>query len=113
MSSAGHLPPITVDPGGPARPLRLPADMPLGAYRRAPRRVTRLVLPPEGGLFLYTDGLVEQRDRPISAGIAALAEALEPASADAMCTSAMARMLAERVASDDIAQLAVPDTAAA
>ncbi|GIJ73650.1 cyclic diguanylate phosphodiesterase [Virgisporangium ochraceum] len=111
MSSAGHLPPIVVDPGGPARPLALPADMPLGAYRRAPRRVTRLVLPPESGLFLYTDGLVEQRERPLSAGIAVLAEALAPTSADAMCASAMARMLDERVATDDVAVLAVRRTA--
>jgi serine phosphatase RsbU (regulator of sigma subunit) len=110
LSSAGHLPPVAVGPGDPAGPLRLPADMPLGAYRRAPRRATRMVLPPGGCLFLYTDGLVEQRGRPLSAGIAVLAEALVPTSADAMCASAMARMLDQRVASDDVAVLAVRRT---
>lgn len=107
LSSAGHLPPIMAGPGEPARPIEVPADMPLGAYRRAPRRVTRAELPPGGCLFLYTDGLVEQRQRPLNAGISALTEALACTSADVMCASAMARMLDEHAGSDDIAVLAV------
>jgi serine phosphatase RsbU (regulator of sigma subunit) len=107
LSSAGHLPPIVAGQGEPAHPLHLPVDLPLGAYRRAPRRVTRWVLPVGGCLFLYTDGLVEQRQRPIRTGIGVLTGALACTSADTMCASAMARMLGEHTAFDDVAVLAV------
>jgi phosphoserine phosphatase RsbU/P len=107
ISSAGHLPPMLVVPDGPARTLDVEPDLPLGAYRNARRRNTTAPLPPDGCLFLYTDGLVERRDRFITAGIGILAGTLPHGPADAMCASAMALMLGDQAASDDVAVLAV------
>lgn len=107
MSNAGHLPPITAGAGEPGRPVRLPPDLPLGAHPGARRRAVATSLPAGGCLFLYTDGLVEQRRQPLSTGVTVLADALVCTSADAMCVSAMARMLDDHVAVDDVAVLAV------
>jgi putative methionine-R-sulfoxide reductase with GAF domain len=107
ISSAGHLPPIISDPGEPARLVTVTPDLPLGGYRGAPRHNSQATLAPGSCLFLYTDGLVEQRNRPLDDGIDILRSALTRASADAMCTTAMATLLGDQVATDDIAVLAV------
>ena len=76
-ASAGHLPPIVVDPSGRARIVDEVAEPPLGGiqYFRYRERSVRL----EAGsiLVLYTDGLVERRGRPIDEGLEALREAAE------------------------------------
>jgi sigma-B regulation protein RsbU (phosphoserine phosphatase) len=107
LSNAGHLPPALIHPARPAEALRIDPDLPLGAYRDAPRRNLRVRFPEGSGLFLYTDGLVERRGRPISAGITRLVGTLGTANADAVCSSAMQALLAEEDATDDIAVLAV------
>ncbi|MFI7606250.1 PP2C family protein-serine/threonine phosphatase [Micromonospora sp. NPDC049366] len=110
MSSAGHLPPIVTTPGRPGRLLTIPPDLPLGAYRNAARRSTRDVLAPESCLFLYTDGLIERRARPLDEGVDRLRAALTCAPPDDMCTTAMAAMLTDAAATDDVAVLAVRRT---
>ena len=107
LSSAGHLPPIIVTDGAPGNPLSLYPDLPLGAHHHAPRHNIQLAVRRGECLFLYTDGLVERRDRPISAGIKQLATALTCGPADTMCATAMARLLDNQAARDDIAALAV------
>jgi serine phosphatase RsbU (regulator of sigma subunit) len=107
VSSAGHLPPILTSRDGPAELVTVPPDLPLGAYRVTNRRNTRLALPTAHGLFLYTDGLVERRGEPILDGIRRLRETLGHASADELCNTAMARLLDQRPASDDVAVLAI------
>jgi anti-sigma regulatory factor (Ser/Thr protein kinase) len=71
-ANAGHLPPLLVHAGKP--PERLPAagGPPLGA---GPWEIDehRLVLPVGTMIALYTDGLVERRDRDLDAGISKLA----------------------------------------
>jgi len=90
----------------PGNPLSLAPDLPLGPSE-APRHNIRNCRGPGESIFLYTDGLVERRDRPISAGIAQLAAALTYGPADTMCATAMARLLHNQAARDDIAALAV------
>jgi serine phosphatase RsbU (regulator of sigma subunit) len=107
LSNAGHLPPVLVTPDEPARVITLPPDLPLGAYRHAPRTNTTTTLLPDWCLFLYTDGLIERRDRSIADGIATLLATLTCAPADRMCAATMSALLDNRVASDDIAVLAV------
>ncbi|MFC3501631.1 PP2C family protein-serine/threonine phosphatase [Micromonospora krabiensis] len=107
MSSAGHLSPIVTTPGEPGRLLTVPPDLPLGAYRNAARRITRTTLDPESCLFLYTDGLIERRTRPLDEGVELLRSALTSAPADTTCTTAMAAMLTDAAATDDVAVLAV------
>jgi anti-sigma regulatory factor (Ser/Thr protein kinase) len=73
-ANAGHLPPLVRSLGEPARRFAGAASPPLGAgpINRSERRIA---LPPHARLVLYTDGLVERRDRPLDAGIDGLAAA--------------------------------------
>src|SRR5579862_2176536 len=70
-AQAGHPPPILVR-GAWARLLTPPAGILLGAGRSA-YQTAELALVPGDLLLLYTDGLVERRDRAIDEGLAALA----------------------------------------
>lgn len=106
-SIAGHLPPVLIDARGHGRLLDAEADLPLGAYPDAPRRTVVAKLPPSGGLMLYTDGLVERRDRPILAGLRALLTSVRAGDADEVCAAAARSLLADQAASDDVAILVV------
>lgn len=70
-ASAGHPPPLLTMPGSAPRFLDGHTSPPLGVYVQ-PAADARVVLPPGGGLFLYTDGLIERRHAPITAGLDAL-----------------------------------------
>jgi phosphoserine phosphatase RsbU/P len=107
VSSAGHLPLLVAGHRQRTRTLDVRPDLPVGAYKDAARTSTKVSLEAGSSLFLYTDGLVERPDRSISAGIELLTSALSGAAADVMCATAMATMLADRVATDDVAVLAV------
>jgi serine phosphatase RsbU (regulator of sigma subunit) len=108
ISMAGHLPPVVIDGRGTSRLLPAPADMPLGAYPGAPRRTTRFDVRPGSALLLYTDGLVERRDRPLDQGLdLLLACARRPADAQDLCARVTAGLLSDQAASDDVAILVV------
>ncbi|CAL9342173.1 hypothetical protein SUDANB43_00290 [Streptomyces sp. enrichment culture] len=113
--NAGHPPPLLVTPDGGTRflegghgpligmsaTLRLGLDWP----------DTREDLPPESILLLYTDGLVESRDRPIDVGMnklrhhaAVLVRRLDRWNVDDFCDELLAR-IAPR--GDDVALLAL------
>jgi PAS domain S-box-containing protein len=69
-ATAGHPPPVLVSPDGTVTLLDgHPPDLLLGVDAATPR-VDRVASIDRGGtLLLYTDGLVERRDRDIDAGI--------------------------------------------
>ncbi|WP_026415075.1 ATP-binding SpoIIE family protein phosphatase [Actinomadura oligospora] len=71
VASAGHLPPLLAAPGAPATYLDVPPSPPLGV---GDGPVASRVFTVEDGtlLFLYTDGLVENRGRDIDDGLARL-----------------------------------------
>ena len=73
-SQAGHPPPVLVH-GAWARPLDPPAGILLGAGR-GPYEAARLSLRRGDLLLLYSDGLVERRDRSIQDGVAKLVTAV-------------------------------------
>ncbi len=77
-SSAGHLPPLLVLPDGRCRTLddELPHDYLIGISPDSPRRNRQVFLPRGSTLLLYTDGLVENPERDLDAGIGALCTAL-------------------------------------
>jgi serine phosphatase RsbU (regulator of sigma subunit) len=76
-SSAGHPPPMIVNSDGSVLPLvALRPNALLGIMPDSPRTEHEVVLDRESTVLLYTDGLVERRDRPLRAGLAALEDAL-------------------------------------
>ncbi|WP_051367361.1 PP2C family protein-serine/threonine phosphatase [Hamadaea tsunoensis] len=106
LSLAGHLPPVYAGPGAPARPVDTRPDLPLGVFPDAPRRTYTLPFPTGATLLLYTDGLVERRDRVIDDGIAELARTVAGSSALEICNAAVG-LAGDQAVSDDIAILAV------
>ncbi|MGW0611017.1 SpoIIE family protein phosphatase [Streptomyces sp. NPDC002788] len=75
FANAGHLPPVLVEPGGPALMLDVPPGMPLGVGGE-PFEEVEVELPEGALLALYTDGLVESRDHPLDEGLQAFVSAL-------------------------------------
>jgi serine phosphatase RsbU (regulator of sigma subunit) len=82
IARAGHLPPVLVLPGGATEVLDLPTGLPLG-LGTGTFQSTRFSLASGATLALYTDGLVENRTRPIDGGLAALRQALSSVLAQA------------------------------
>ncbi|WP_414503900.1 SpoIIE family protein phosphatase [Streptomyces sp. NEAU-L66] len=75
VARAGHLPPLIVGPDGAVDCPELPAGPPLG-LGALPFEAVELE-PAEGSLIaLYTNGLIETRDRDIEVGLSRLSEAL-------------------------------------
>ncbi|MET9463841.1 SpoIIE family protein phosphatase [Streptomyces sp. NPDC006544] len=71
ISVAGHLPPVLMHPGRPPELLDLPTGAPLGVGG-VPFHTTRLDLSLGDQFVLYTDGLVETRDRSLDERLDAL-----------------------------------------
>jgi serine phosphatase RsbU (regulator of sigma subunit) len=70
LANAGHLEPVLVS-GDHAEPVSAPPGPPVGVGRDEYQSV-RCVLHPGDTLLAYTDGLIERRDEPLSAGLARL-----------------------------------------
>jgi serine phosphatase RsbU (regulator of sigma subunit) len=105
ISSAGHLPPIFAHPDGAAEAVEITTDVLIGLAPAAERRVTTLSFPPGTLLCLYTDGLVERRDRFLDDGIDRLTGAVTARHPEVACAMAMAAMTEFTPYSDDIALL--------
>jgi phosphoserine phosphatase RsbU/P len=113
ISCSGHLPPLVAVPGQPAVPVEVFPDLLIGVPGRAPRRTTTVTVPAGGLLCLYTDGLVERRDRPIDDGIARLSAALTGTDPETGCALVMGAMADYIPHDDDVALLLLrrtPDT---
>jgi anti-sigma regulatory factor (Ser/Thr protein kinase) len=71
--TAGHPPPLLVDPDGTAAFLDGAVSWPLGVDLDAARVPSAEIdVPPGALLVFYTDGLVERRDEPMERGLARL-----------------------------------------
>jgi serine phosphatase RsbU (regulator of sigma subunit)/anti-sigma regulatory factor (Ser/Thr protein kinase) len=69
LVSAGHLPPILVDPHGHARLLEVEGDPPVGAFRAAAFHEHRVSIEPGTRVVLVTDGAAEVRGEPLDLGL--------------------------------------------
>ncbi|MEV5440699.1 SpoIIE family protein phosphatase [Streptomyces sp. NPDC052682] len=104
-AAAGHPPPALVLPDGTTRLVPLTAGPPLGVGG-LPFEATELELPEGSVVALYTDGLVEDRDRDVDHATGELCRALSvPAdSLDALCDTVLKAVMPEEP-SDDVALL--------
>ncbi|WP_256986907.1 SpoIIE family protein phosphatase [Streptomyces sp. BR123] len=105
-ATAGHPGPALVRPDGTVSFPEVPVSPPLGLGAGLPRETTQLPLPEGSLLVLFTDGLIESRDRDPDAGLAALGAALAgPArTPEEVCTAVIDSVLPASP-SDDIALL--------
>ncbi|OKK22909.1 histidine kinase [Streptomyces sp. CB00455] len=107
-SSAGHPPGILVHPDGTTHLLEEGRSLPLAVRPGNKRPEGACTIPARSTLLLYTDGLVERRRRPLSAGIdqagAALKDGRDTA-VDDLATDVMARLAPADGYDDDVALL--------
>ncbi|MGK9463173.1 SpoIIE family protein phosphatase [Streptomyces sp. G6] len=106
ISRAGHLAPMLVHPDGTVETPDVPLAPPLG-LGGLPFESAELRLPEGSTLVLYTDGLVERRDRDIDTGLAMLRGTLAGAqerTPEQICEAVLGGLLPEH-RRDDVALL--------
>ncbi|WP_406860533.1 SpoIIE family protein phosphatase [Streptomyces sp. HUAS MG47] len=106
MARAGHPGPAVLYPDGTIAYPEVPASPPLGVGGH-PFETARLSLPEGSRLVLFTDGLVENRDKDVGTGLALLSEALRAAAErtpDEIC-QAVIEVTQPAHPSDDVALL--------
>ena len=107
FGNAGHLPPLLITDGA-AQYVTLPEELLLGTGIDQHRSTTRVLLPPGSTLLLYTDGLIERRDRHLDHGLAdlkAAADTLAAAPVEELTDELLARLAPHPT--DDVCLLAV------
>ncbi len=106
LASAGHPLPLIISPDGVRTPVSAQPGPPLG-IGGLPFEATELELPEGSLLALYTDGLVQSRERDVDQGIAELQRVLNHSatSLEALCDTVVDAMLPERHTDDDAALL--------
>ncbi|MDF2847738.1 MAG: hypothetical protein K0R97_1720 [Oerskovia sp.] len=108
-SSAGHLPPMLVRADGTIETLSVRNDLPLGLVPTATRHDHTVEMHINDTLVLYTDGLIERRDRSIRDDLRELASALHGThtlSPEQIVKTALSKLLPE-AGDDDVAILAM------
>ncbi|HMD95177.1 MAG TPA: PP2C family protein-serine/threonine phosphatase [Trebonia sp.] len=107
-AQAGHPPPLVVS-DGEARLLSRPPGLPLGTVPTAEYSLAEDELRPGDVVFLYTDGLIERRDRDIDDGLSALLAAARDWRGESTeeAVGALLDRLDPPVAEDDVCLLAV------
>ena len=110
-SCGGHPPPLLIGAAG-VRLLSSPAGPMLGAVPAARARYadTHATVEPYDVLVLYTDGLIERRDRDLDEGFAVLSRAagdLHGQAAETVCTTLLERLLPDQEHEDDVCLLAL------
>ncbi len=106
-ASAGHLPPLVLA-GGDAFFVEGHGSVPLGVGEGEWEDV-EVKLDPGSRLVLYTDGLVEERDVPLDAGLERLRQAAlaGPDEPDALCGAIVSALSREESPGDDVTVMAV------
>ncbi|MCZ4513311.1 SpoIIE family protein phosphatase [Streptomyces sp. ActVer] len=106
LARAGHPPPLMLRPNGSPEEIDVPPGPPLG-LGGLPFESVELRLPEGTVLALYTDGLIESRDRDPDESRAVLCRALgrSAGSLDETCHDILQSLLPPTGASDDVALL--------
>ena len=107
-SSAGHPPAVVTHADGSTDLLDQGRSRPLGVNSRADRPQAQYAVPSRATLLLYTDGLVERRRQPLTAGIERVSAAVQQGRAlalEELATEVMAGMAPAAGYDDDVALL--------
>lgn len=106
LARSGHPEPALVHPDGTVEYLRVPGSPPLGLGGGEPFETAELTLPEGSRLVLYTDRLVEDRERGLDTGLEKLRHALAhpDRTPEETCQDVLDAVLPAR-SSDDIALL--------
>ncbi|WP_333767305.1 SpoIIE family protein phosphatase [Streptomyces sp. IBSBF 2435] len=107
-SSAGHPPGILVHPDGTANLLEDGRSLPLAVRPDVSRPDGTCTIRARSTLLLYTDGLVERRRRPLSAGIDQAGKVMQDGrntAIDDLATDVMSRLAPADGYDDDVALL--------
>jgi PAS domain S-box-containing protein len=107
-SSAGHPPAVVAHADGVTDLLDQGRSRPLGVQRNEPRPEARYRVPGRATLLLYTDGLIERRRQPLTAGIDKVAAVVQEGRATALedlASGVMSDMAPETGFDDDVALL--------
>ena len=111
LASAGHPPAVLVAANGLARLVEGTPAPPLGTLPFGTYVEAQATVGPGETLMLYTDGLIERRREPLTAGLERLrVHASVAASADALCQRVLERLVPPGGADDDIAIVVVRNT---
>jgi serine phosphatase RsbU (regulator of sigma subunit) len=110
FANAGHLPPLVRRPDGRVERIEAGTSPLIGVVEDgSPRSEAVVALPPGSLLLLYTDGLVETRNRDFDTGIDLLCAALEAidpqVGPEQLCDEIVATM--DEPAEDDVAVLVI------
>jgi serine phosphatase RsbU (regulator of sigma subunit)/anti-sigma regulatory factor (Ser/Thr protein kinase) len=116
LASAGHPPPLVIDPAGSARFLEEGRSVPLGAHAGTRYREAVARIEPGSTIVLYTDGLVERRGSSLNEGLERLVSEASgsPAEPESLCDRLVGALVGDQPPPDDVALLAahvgtVPD----
>ena len=109
LASAGHPPPLVIEPGNGAHFIEGERAVPLGTADPVAYRDTHAGLDPGSTLVLYTDGLVERRDTSLEDRLAQLATVGSIADGELgdVCDQLLEGTLGGRQPADDVAVLAI------
>ena len=105
IACAGHPPPVVTEADGATRLLDVPPGAPLGVGG-VPFESVQFTLAEESVLVLYTDGLIERRDRDLDEGLELLSRAVaQPADSLEQGCDAVLEAMTAGDSDDDIAMI--------
>lgn len=106
VASAGHLPPLLLDPSGHTEPVPVPVSPPLGLSGGFAEECD-VVVADGSVLALYTDGLVEQPGEPLQSRLRLLHRSLSSTTGTLAerCETVLADLVPTLDAADDVALL--------
>jgi serine phosphatase RsbU (regulator of sigma subunit) len=105
-ATAGHPPPVLVEPGRPARLLEF-GGLPLGVSEKSSYKMRRVQTVPGARLILYTDGVIEHTRNILEGEKLLLAAVDEASTADDTAAAIYRTIFHENSASDDVAILTI------